>query len=121
VQLNVKQTLTNLVAAGAALLETQQEYATALINVESTQAQYRAGVTTLPLLLNAQVQLTQALSDQVTTVYSLRENEQAYLYAIGANYDPTKFSLPNVAKNRHGKAQTLAKRTLLQRLQAAIH
>jgi outer membrane protein TolC len=120
IQLNVKQTLANLVAAQAALVATQQEYATAVINLESTQAQYRAGVTTLPLLLNAQVQLTQALTDQVTAVYTLRENEQAYLYAVGANYDPAQFTLPKVAKA--GRAQTTAHTpTLLQRLQSAIH
>jgi outer membrane protein len=121
VQLNVKQALTNLVAAHAALEETQQEYATAVVNVQSTQAQYRAGVTTLPLLLNAQVQLTQALTDQVSAVYTLRENEQAYLYAIGSNYDPSQFTLPRVSTN--GKVQTTAHapKTLLQRLQAAIH
>ncbi len=86
VQLSVKQALTNLVSARAALDQTQQEYATAVTNVRSTQAQYRAGVTTLPLLLNAQVQLTTALTDQVTAVYALREAEQTYLYQIGANY-----------------------------------
>ena len=86
VQLNVKQSLTNLVSSRAALDQVNQEYATALSNIRSTQAQYRAGVTTLPLLLNAQVQLTQALTDQVTAVYTLREAEQTYLYAVGANY-----------------------------------
>jgi outer membrane protein len=122
VQLNVKQALTNLVAASAALTETEQEYATALVNVQSTQAQYRAGVTTLPLLLNAQVQLTQALTDQVTAVYTLRENEQAYLYAVGDNYDPTQFSLPRVAKGgASAKTARAPHQTLLQRLQSAIH
>ena len=87
VSLNIKQTLANFVTAFAALEQTQQEYATAISNVRSTQAQYRAGVTTLPLLLNAQTQLARAQSDQVTTVYALRQAEQAYLFAIGANYD----------------------------------
>jgi outer membrane protein len=118
-QLNVKQALSNLVAASAALSETEQEYATALVNVESTQAQYRAGVTTLPLLLNAQVQLTQALTDQVTAVYTLRENEQAYLYAVGSNFDPTQFRLPQVAKNGAKKTAHVGS-TLLERLQSAL-
>jgi len=87
VALNIKQTLVSLVSARAALDQTQQEYATAVTNLQSTQAQYRAGVTTLPLLLNAQVQLTQALTDQVNAVYALRQAEQAYLYAVGSNYD----------------------------------
>jgi outer membrane protein len=85
--LNVKQSLTSLVSARASLDQTEQEYATAVTNLQSTQAQYRAGVTTLPLLLNAQVQLTQALTDQVNAVYELRQAEQAYLFAVGANYD----------------------------------
>ena len=94
VQLNVKQALTNLVSSRAAIDQTQQEYATAVVNVQSTQAQYRAGVTTLPLLLNAQVQLTQALTDQVTTVYTLRQAEQTYLYAVGANYETSVGDAP---------------------------
>ena len=57
--------------------------------MQATQAQYRAGVTTLPLLLNAETQLTQALTDQVTVIYTLRQAEQTYLYDVGANYDPT--------------------------------
>ena len=93
-QLNIKQTLTSLVTARAALDQTQQEYQTAVVNLQATQAQYRAGVTTLPLLLNAQVQLTQALTDQVTAVYTLRQAEQAYLFAVGANYDTS----PDIGK-----------------------
>jgi len=87
IALNIKQTLTNFVTAFAALEQTRQEYATAISNVRATQAQYRAGVTTLPLLLNAQVQLSTAQGDQVTAVYGLRQAEQAYLFATGANYD----------------------------------
>jgi outer membrane protein TolC len=94
VQLSVKQALTNLVSSRSALDQTQQEYATAIVNVQSTQAQYRAGVTTLPLLLNAQVQLTQALTDQVTAVYTLRQAEQTYLYAVGSNYETSVGNAP---------------------------
>ena len=53
--------------------------------LRATQAQYRAGVTTLPLLLNAQVGVTQALTDQVTAVYTLRQSQQALYYALGSN------------------------------------
>jgi len=99
VALNIKQTLVSVVSARAALDQTQQEYATAVTNLQSTQAQYRAGVTTLPLLLNAQVQLTQALTDQVTAVYALRQAEQAYLYAVGSNYDATAgLGSPNIGR-----------------------
>ena len=88
VQLNVKQTLVSLVSARAALTSADAELAEAQVVLKSTQAQYRAGVTTLPLLLNAQVGLTQALTDQSTSVYTLRQAEQAFLYAEGANGAP---------------------------------
>jgi outer membrane protein TolC len=85
IQLNVKQTLVSLVSAGATFDQTQTELANAREVLQATQAQYAAGVTTLPLLLNAEVGLTQALVDQVTAVYTLRQAEAAFLYAEGAN------------------------------------
>jgi outer membrane protein len=85
VQLNVKQTLTSLVSARQALSEADVELANAQVVLASTQAQYRAGVTTLPLLLNAQEGFAQALTDQSTAVYSLRQAEQAFLFAEGTN------------------------------------
>jgi len=85
VQLNVRTALVNLVAAYAALDQTNAELAKAQEVLRATQAQYRAGVTTLPLLLNAQVGLTQALTDEVTAVYTVRQAEQALLFAEGAN------------------------------------
>ncbi len=85
VQLGVRQALVNLVSAYAALSQTNAELVKAQEVLRATQAQYRAGVTTLPLLLNAQVGLTQALTDEVTTVYTVRQAEQALLYAEGAN------------------------------------
>jgi outer membrane protein len=85
VQLNVKQSLTNLVSARASLDQTQAEYQSAIANLGSTSDQYKVGVTTLPLLLNAETALTQALTDSVTAVYNLRQAEQSYLYAVGTN------------------------------------
>ena len=85
VQLNVKQTLVALVSARAAFDQVQAELANAREVLAATQAQYAAGVTTLPLLLNAQVGLTTALAAQVSAVYTLRQAEAAFLYAEGAN------------------------------------
>jgi outer membrane protein TolC len=85
IQLNVKQTLVSLVSANAAFVQTQAELANAREVLQATQAQYAAGVSTLPLLLNAQVGLTQALVDETTAVYALRQAEAAFLYAEGAN------------------------------------
>jgi len=85
IQLNVAQSLVNLVAAYAALTQTNAELTKAQDVLRATQAQYRAGVTTLPLLLNAQVGITQALTDEVTAVYTVRQAEQTLLFAEGAN------------------------------------
>ena len=85
VQLNVRQALVNLVSAYAALAQTNAELTKAQQVLQSTQAQYRAGVTTLPLLLNAQVGITQALTDEVNAVYTVRQAEQALLFAEGVN------------------------------------
>jgi outer membrane protein len=83
IQLNVKQALTNLVSSEAALDQARAELQNAIEVLQATQAQYKAGVTTLPLLLNAQTGLTQAVTDRVTTIYNLRIAEQQYLYAVG--------------------------------------
>ncbi|MDQ6933335.1 MAG: TolC family protein [Candidatus Eremiobacteraeota bacterium] len=85
IQLNVKQALVNLISARAASDQVRAELAKARQVLGSTQAQYRAGVTTLPLLLNAQVGLTQAENDQLTAVYGLRQAEQNFLFALGEN------------------------------------
>ncbi len=85
VELNVRQALIGLVSAEAALGQAEAELSKAQEILSATQAQYRAGVTTLPLLLNAQVGLTQAETDQLAAVYGLRQAEQAYLFALGEN------------------------------------
>ncbi len=84
-QLNVRTALVNLISAYAALGQTSAELATAQEVLRATEAQYRAGVTTLPLLLNAQTGITTALTDEVNAAYTIRLAEQALLYAEGAN------------------------------------
>lgn len=83
VELNVRQALVGLVTAQGAVAQAQAELAKAQEILKATQAQYRAGVTTLPLLLNAQVGLTQAETDELNAVYGLRQAEQTYIYALG--------------------------------------
>ncbi|MDP9111319.1 MAG: TolC family protein, partial [Candidatus Eremiobacteraeota bacterium] len=83
VELAVRQGLVNLVSANAAVTQADVELAKARQVLQATQAQYRAGVTTLPLLLNAQVGLTQAETDRLNAVYALRQAEQSYVFAIG--------------------------------------
>jgi outer membrane protein TolC len=85
VELDVRQALLNLLTAQNAVTQSQAELTQAQTVLSATQAQYRAGVTTLPLLLNAQTQLTQAQTDELSAVYTLRQAEQAYTYALGEN------------------------------------
>ena len=83
--LSVQQALVNLITAHAAVQQTQAELTKAQDVLRATQAQYKAGVTTLPLLLNAQVGITQAQTDQLNAIYALRQAEQSYVYALGEN------------------------------------
>ena len=83
VEVNVRQAIVNLITAQSALQQSDAELAKARQVLDSTQAQYRAGVTTLPLLLNAQVGLTQALTDRNTALYTVRQAQQAYRFALG--------------------------------------
>lgn len=85
VELNVRQSLVGLVTAQGAVAQAQAELAKAQEILKATQAQYRAGVTTLPLLLNAQVGLTTAETDELNAVYGLRQAEQTYVFALGEN------------------------------------
>jgi outer membrane protein TolC len=84
-ELNVREALVGLVTAQGAVAQAQAELAKAQEILKATQAQYRAGVTTLPLLLNAQVGLTTAETDELNAVYGLRQAEQTYIYALGEN------------------------------------
>ena len=90
VELNVRQALIGLVSAQAAVGQALAELSKAQEILRATQAQYRAGVTTLPLLLNAQVNLTTAQTDQLSAIYNLRQAEQTYIYALGeSSMNPT--------------------------------
>lgn len=85
VELDVRSALVGLVTAQGAVAQSQAELNQAKTVLSATQAQYKAGVTTLPLLLNAQVQLTSAQTDQLNAIYQLRQAEQTYLFALGQN------------------------------------
>jgi len=82
---DVRQSLVQLVAAQAALDQSAIELAKARDVLKATQLQYRAGQTSLPLLLNAQTQLATAENDHLVSLYALRQAEQTYLYALGEN------------------------------------
>lgn len=83
VELSVQQALVGLTADEAAVKQAQAALASAQESVKATQAQYRAGVTTLVNLLQAQVNLTSAETDELNALYTLRQAEQTYIYALG--------------------------------------
>ena len=64
--------------------------------------------------------MTQALTDQVTAVYTLRQDEQTYLFAVGSNYDTsadngkrTVQPVPGPASQGNQTAMHMAKRMVL--------
>ncbi len=83
VRLNVQQAYLGVSTASAGLTAANAELDQARVVLSVTNAQYRAGVTTLPLLLNAQNQLTRAQSDQVNALYAYKTAQQQLLYAEG--------------------------------------
>jgi outer membrane protein len=83
VQLNVQQALVGVISDQAAVAQTQAALASAQESLRATQAQYRAGVTNLFSLLQAQTNLTSAQTDELNAVYTLRQAEQTYIFALG--------------------------------------
>jgi outer membrane protein len=83
VSLSVQQAFLNLETARASVTAANAELANARTVLDVTNAQYKSGVTTLPLLLNAQVGLTTAETDQITALYTFKVAQQALLLAEG--------------------------------------
>jgi outer membrane protein len=83
VSLNVQQAYLGILTAQAGLNAAQVEYSQARTVLDVTNAQYKSGVTTLPLLLNAQVGLSKAESDRVNALYSYKTAWQQLLLAEG--------------------------------------
>lgn len=90
VELNVQQALVGVTSDQAAVQQAEAALASAQESVKATQAQYRAGVTTLVNLLQAQVNLTSAETSELNAIYTLRQAEQTYIYALGeSSINPT--------------------------------
>ncbi len=83
VSLNVQQAYLGVQTAQAGLTAANAEYSQARTVLDVTNAQYRAGVTTLPLLLNAQVALSKAEGDQVNALYAYKTAWQQLLLSEG--------------------------------------
>ncbi|HET9341793.1 MAG TPA: TolC family protein [Candidatus Eremiobacteraceae bacterium] len=83
VSLNVQQAYLGVETAQAGLTAADAEYSQARTVLDVTNAQYKAGVTTLPLLLNAQVALAKAEGDQVNALYTYKTAWQQLLISEG--------------------------------------
>lgn len=83
VSLNVQQAFLGVQTAQAELTAANAALADARTVLDVTNAQYKSGVTTLPLLLNAQVGLTTAEAAQVSAVYAYKTAWQQLLLSEG--------------------------------------
>lgn len=83
VSLNIQQAYLGVQTAQAGLTAADAEYSQARTVLDVTNAQYKAGVTTLPLLLNAQVALAKAEGDQVNALYTYKTAWQQLLISEG--------------------------------------
>ena len=83
VSLNVQQAYLGVQTAAAGLSAADAELSQAKTVLDVTNAQYKSGVTTLPLLLNAQVGLAKAEGDQVNALYSYKSAWQQLLLSEG--------------------------------------
>jgi outer membrane protein len=83
VESDVRQAFATLEGAQDALKIAETQLALAQEVLSDTQEQYRGGYTVLPLLLNAQTQLSAAEDQRLTAIYTLRQAEQNYLLALG--------------------------------------
>jgi outer membrane protein len=83
VSLNAQQAYLGLQTARAGLSSATVELSQAHTVLDVTNAQYRAGVTTLPLLLNAQVGLTKAETDYAIALYNFKIAQQQLSLAEG--------------------------------------
>ncbi|MBV8264658.1 MAG: TolC family protein [Candidatus Eremiobacteraeota bacterium] len=80
---NVQQSYLALATAASSLNASKVALDQARVVLDVTNAQYKAGVTTLPLLLNAQSQLTTAQSNYVQGLYAFKVAQQNLLFAEG--------------------------------------
>jgi TolC family type I secretion outer membrane protein len=80
---NVQQAYLQLLTAQSSLYAAKVALDQAQVVLNVTNAQYKAGVTTLPLLLNAQSGLTTAQSSYVQALYAYKVAQQNLLYAEG--------------------------------------
>jgi len=80
---DVRQALIGVVSDRATLEETRVAYTSSLSALQSNQAQYKAGVSTLPALVQAEATLATSATNIVNAIYAERLAESNLRYAMG--------------------------------------
>jgi len=80
---DVRQALIGIVSDRATLEQTRVAYTSSLSALRSNQAQYRAGVSTLPALVQAEATLATAATNIVNAIYAERLAQSTLRYALG--------------------------------------
>ena len=83
VQQDVREALIEIVSDRASLDSTRAAYDSAATSLRSTQGQYRAGVTTLPSLIQAETTLASAATNIVNAIYKSQLAAVNLRYATG--------------------------------------
>ncbi len=83
IQQDVRQALIAIVSDRSTLDSSRAAYASGIEALRSTQGQYRAGVSTLPALIQAQATLASAATNIVNAIYTLRLAQSNLRYALG--------------------------------------
>ncbi len=83
VQQDVRQALITIVSDRATLDQTRAAYAGGVEALRSTQGQYRAGVSTLQAVIQAEATLASAATNIVNAIYSLQLAQSNLRYALG--------------------------------------
>jgi len=83
VESDVRGALANLVSARAAVDQARYELHNAQISFDAARAKYAVGAATLLDLIQQEVNLSQAQTDALNTLYAYRLAQQQYRYAVG--------------------------------------
>ena len=83
VQQDVRVALIDIVSDRASLDSARAAYDSAVTSLRSTQGQYRAGVTTLPALIQAETTLASAATNIVNAIYKSQLAQVNLRYAVG--------------------------------------
>jgi outer membrane protein TolC len=85
VESDVRSALASLISARANLIQAIASRRAAQVSLDATQAQYKVGATTILNLVTAEANLSTASATYISALYGVRNAEQNYLYATGAN------------------------------------